>query len=106
MNTVSIKFRNNSINVSVDNVEKAKGLAERFNKRVDQIAANSNNASDSKLAFLAGLMLEDEIDSLKTELRKYEDNQNSHQEATIQLLSDTLNQVAAYLENLAKVIDK
>lgn len=106
MKVIDLKFRNTTFSVNASNVERVKKLAERFNKRIDKIVDNSNNVSESKLAFITALMVEDELDTLKEEFEKKEKNQNSQQDVTAQLLGETLNQVAAYLENLAQAIEK
>jgi cell division protein ZapA (FtsZ GTPase activity inhibitor) len=104
MSISSFKFRNTYINLDVDNAERVGKLSEKFNQRVEAIAVN-NSATDLKLAYVAALMIEDELDKLQGEFVKKQNTKSSN-EAAVGIISDTLNQVAQYIEQLAERIEK
>lgn len=107
MPLVNVRFRNSNISLVSDDEERLCKLAERFNQRVDMLASNANNVTDQKLAFMAGLILEDEIEAMQTQLLKREslvvkkeDNVNT------ELLCDMMDQISSYLEQLAVKLEK
>jgi cell division protein ZapA (FtsZ GTPase activity inhibitor) len=70
MGLINLKYRNTSVSLVAEDELRTCELARRFNARIDSLAANNNsNVGDAKLAFIIGLMLEDEIDKLNTRYR-------------------------------------
>lgn len=104
MTTVSIKFRHNQFNLISDNPSRLTSVADRVNQRIDEISKASANATDSKLAFMAALMLEDELDTLQDNIAKSVTNSDSAR--TEKLLTETLVQVADYINHLADKFEK
>jgi cell division protein ZapA (FtsZ GTPase activity inhibitor) len=99
MSTISIKFRQNQFQLVTDNPERVSSVAERVNQRIDNISKASSNATDTKLAFMAALMLEDELDTLQDNLAKSVTSPSTNHAE--KLLTETLVQVADYINQLA-----
>lgn len=103
MSLVNVKFRNTTVTVDVDDAERITKLAERFNARGKSVA-NHNHATDLKMAVITGLLLEDEIDQLQTSLMNKPDSKAASQ-AALGVLSDTIEQVATYIEQLTDRVE-
>jgi len=106
MAVVRTQFRNTKIELECDNPERLKTLAARFEKRMNDLCAAFNNASDLKLALMAGIILEDQIEGL---LKKVENDQSEQSDELLSLKKsyhDSFNQVADYLEKLAQVVEE
>jgi cell division protein ZapA (FtsZ GTPase activity inhibitor) len=106
MTLVNIKYRENVYTLASDNPDKLQNLANKFNKRVEEIAANSNNATDIKLAVTTALILEDEIESLKAELTEAKNKDQEVDDIIEETLADTVDQLANYIEKLAHKLEK
>lgn len=104
MGLVDIKFRNTTYTLTSNDEAKVTVLAEKFSARVDSIAANLNNATDNKLALIAGLMLEDELEKLQGELA--EGDRGMSEEEAAAAMGGTLDQISQYIEDLANRIEK
>lgn len=105
MSVVNLKFRNNTIQLASDEPEKLERLAEKLNVRIEEIQSQGQNVTDAKLAYIAALILESEVESLNEQLSP-ETAQNKSNEATDKLLSKTINQVADYINHLADKFEK
>jgi cell division protein ZapA (FtsZ GTPase activity inhibitor) len=104
MPLVNLKFRSTNLAITADDADKVLGLAERFNTRMDGIATNTNNnATDQKLALMAALILEDELDQVKAELAKKGTNPP---EENLDMITQTLDQVSEYVEQLAQKLER
>ncbi len=105
MTLVNLKFRNTSISLDCDDVEKIELLAARYNQRLEDLSANFFNTSDLKLALIAGLMIEEQIDILD---KTAESENNTKEEATAvkKAFNDTIYQISDYIDHLANRIEK
>ena len=104
MKLVDIKFRNHTIALNCEDEGKLKSLSERLNQRLEGATA-FKNASDIKFLYINALMMEEEILSLKAELEEYKSKYQAELDNSNQVLSDTLNYVAEYIENIAKRLE-
>jgi len=104
MGLVNIKFRDTTYTLTCNDEKQVLKLAERFSSRVDGIAAELNNATDNKLALIAGLMLEDELERIQQDTAK-KPKGVSESEAS-EVLCDTLDQLTQYIDNLADRVEK
>lgn len=105
MSVVNLKFRNNTIQLASDEPEKLEKLAEKLNVRIEEIQAQGQNVTDTKLAYIAALILESEVESLQERLSP-EINSSKSNEVTDKLLSKTINQVADYINHLSDKFEK
>ncbi|AIF80890.1 hypothetical protein I862_01635 [endosymbiont of Acanthamoeba sp. UWC8] len=101
MGIVNLKFRNHNIQFECDNEERVITLSERLKKKIENFS-NIKGATDTKLMFLVALMLEDEVDNLSKELEQTKVQLDEESESNNDVLCDTLNYVAEYLENIAE----
>lgn len=101
MSSVTIKFRQNQFQLISDNPSRLHSVAERVNQRVDSISKISSNATDTKLAFMAALMVEDELDTLQDNLARTVTSPNSDK-----LVTETIIKVTDYINQLADKIEK
>lgn len=107
MPLVTLKFRNTNLALTTDDEARVTGLADRFNQRMDSLATTANNnATDQKIALMAALILEDELDQLKSELAKQNESNQPSQKDDPAILCDTLNHISTYLELLAQKIER
>ncbi len=98
MALVSVKYRSNVYQLISDDAEKICSLAEKVNVKAEEIASQSKNATDAKIAFMVSLMLQDQIDSqLKPSVQTHD---------TEKVLADTLTYVANYINHLADKIER
>lgn len=97
MALINVKYRSNVFQLVSDDAEKICALAEKVNLRAEEIAKESKNATDSKIAFMVALMLQDQIDNTVT-------TTSSHD--TEKVLADTLTYVANYINHLADKFEK
>ncbi len=97
MALVSVKYRSNVYQLVSDDAEKICTLAEKVNSKAEEIAKQSKNATDSKVAFMLALMLQDELDNVVA---------NAQPNDTEKLLADTLSYVANYINHLADKFEK
>lgn len=105
MGLVELKYRNTRINIVVDDESRVSAMAERFNNRIESLAnTNHPGLNDARMAFLAGIMLEDEIDKLQAQLDEALLAASSEHKAT-DVVREALDQVSSYLENLAQRIE-
>ncbi len=105
MGIVNLKFRSHNIQIECDDAEKVTKLSDRLIERIENFS-HLKAATDTKLVFLVALMLEDEIENLAKELQKCKAELDDEFETNNQILCDTLNYVAEYLENIADRIEK
>lgn len=105
MGIVNLKFRNHTIQVECNNEERVRSLSDKLKAKVEGMN-HLRGATDTKLIYLVALMLEDEIDSLKKDLAETKSQLEDEFEHNNQILSDTLNYVAEYLENIADKYEK
>lgn len=106
MATVNLKFRNTDLVLDCDNMERIETLSMRYNNRLSGLAAKFHNASDLKLALIAGLMIEDQLDSL---LKKVESEADSKKDENIEIkktFNETISQIADYVDHLASRVEK
>ena len=101
MGIVNLKFRNHNIQFECDNEERVTTLSERLKEKIESFS-NIKGATDTKLMFLVALMLEDEVDNLSKELEQTKVQLDEESESNNDVLCDTLNYVAEYLENIAE----
>lgn len=104
MKLVDIKFRNHSITLNCEDEVKLRALSEGLNQRLEGATA-FKDASDVKFLYINALMMEDEIVSLRAELEEYKVKYQAGLDNSNQVLSDTLNYVAEYIENIAKRLE-
>lgn len=106
MATIDIKFRNTQMSLESNNVERLAMLVEKLNKRAEVIAEGPGNFTDTKLAIISALMLEDQVDTLTNKLSSDTSNSNDQVEQTKTAFTDTVNYLADYIEDLADRIEK
>jgi cell division protein ZapA (FtsZ GTPase activity inhibitor) len=98
MALVNVKFRGNVYQLVSDDAEKICSLAEKVNTKAEDLAKQSKNATDSKIAFMLSLMLQDQIDNTAKPAAPTHD--------TEKVLADTLTYVANYINHLADKFEK
>jgi cell division protein ZapA (FtsZ GTPase activity inhibitor) len=98
MALVEVKFRNNIYKLDTDNPERICELSLSVNKMVEELSKSSHGATDTKMAFMAALMLQDKL------LSKTEDSTSA--EKLEDLLADTIINVASYVNHLADKYEK
>ena len=104
MPVVNVKFRNTTFALTADDKDKVLNLANQFNQRMDQLAANTNyNATDQKLALMAALIVEDELAQLKLELAN---QHTTSPKENLDMVVQTLDQVSNYIEQLAEKLER
>lgn len=104
MGLINIKFRDTTYTLTSNDEEKVLKLAERFSCRVEDIAANLSNATDSKLTLIAALMLEDELERVQANLAKKPKGYSEAEAAEV--MCETLDQLTFYIDNLADRIER
>lgn len=104
MGLINIKFRDTTYTLTCNDEKQVLKLAERFSSRVDGISADLNNATDNKLALIAGLMLEDELERVKQDIAKKPKGISEVEAA--EAMCDTLDQLTLYIDNLADRVEK
>lgn len=124
MATVNFTLRNKNYHIACDDGEQEKilELVDRLNVRVDSMSKTCGSASDNVVLALSSLMMEDEIDSLRKKVVELSSALNKdgskqeeinkadyisnveHDEIINNTLSDALEPISIYLENLAKKI--
>lgn len=105
MTLVNLKFRNTNISLDCDDVEQIKVLAARYNERLEELSANFCNTSDLKLALIAGLMVEEQIDTLAKTVES-DSNTKGETIAVKKAFNDTISQISDYIDHLASRIEK
>lgn len=103
MPLVDVKFRNITLALTTDDPAKVLNLATQFNQRMEQLAANTNNATDQKLALMAALILEDELAQLKLEFAK---KGAGSPEDDLNMVAQTLDEISVYVEQLAEKLEQ
>ncbi len=98
MALVNVKYRSNVYQLISDDPEKICGLAEKVNQKAEEIAKTSKNATDSKVAFMLSLMLQDQLDNQAKPTESGVDTEKA--------LADTLTYVANYINHLADKFEK
>jgi cell division protein ZapA (FtsZ GTPase activity inhibitor) len=105
MGLVNLKFRSHNVQLECDNEERAVELSKKLNERIERFSG-SKNANDTKLVYLTALLLQDEMETIAQELNSAEAKLEHEFESNNNILSDTLNYIAEYLENLAERLKK
>lgn len=124
MATVNFTLRNKNYHIACDEGEQKRilELVDKLNVRVDSMSKTCISASDNVVLALTALMMEDEIDSLRNKIEEQSalaNNDSSildkkissdyiskkeHNEIVNNTLSDALEPISIYLENLANKI--
>jgi cell division protein ZapA (FtsZ GTPase activity inhibitor) len=105
MTIVNLKLRNTNISLDCDDVERLNTLANRYNERLEELSSTFYNSSDLKLALIAGLMLEDQIDALSKKIENETDNKEGAT-STKKTFNDDLDRLSDYIDDLASRIEK
>lgn len=106
MTIVTLKFRNTSISLDCDDPDRIALLAEQYNNRLKDLSAKFHSASDLKLSLIAGLMLEDQLDTLVKRAESESDSANNETTALRKTFNDTVSQIADYIDHLANRVEK
>lgn len=104
MKNLNVKFRDNYYTIACNDEARVSKLAEKFNSRAENLALNLSSITDSKLAIITGLMLEDEIERANEEKASIPRSITEAQAASN--MSKTLNQISDYIEELASRLEK
>lgn len=99
MPLIDLKFRNSTLQFISDDEDKLKSLAELINSKASKFDKKDSNVSDLKLCYTLCLKLEDELEILNSQLKDIRANGNK--EAVESAVSNSINQVADYINGLA-----
>jgi len=97
MTVIDVKFRNNTYQLATNDPEKICTLAEKINSQVEEIASVSKNATDSKMAFMVALKLQDQLESALA---------GDSNQKTQEMLAETIDYVTNYVNHLADKVEK
>jgi cell division protein ZapA (FtsZ GTPase activity inhibitor) len=106
MTVINIKFRNTNLSLNSDDEDRLRKLVTSLNKRADETANNFPNISDTKLAIISAIMLEDRLDTLNEKFNKQYDSQEEEGKQAGHEFIDTVSYLADYIEHLADQIEK
>jgi cell division protein ZapA len=103
MPVVNIKIRDSLYPIACDagQEEKLQQIAARLDTRVSALATNLGKANDMQLLIMTALMMEDQVSELKKGM--YEQHEATNSDNAI---SETIEAIADYIENLAKSLEK
>ncbi|MCE2991931.1 MAG: cell division protein ZapA [Candidatus Jidaibacter sp.] len=106
MTLVNLKLRNTNLSLDCDDKDRIDSLAAKYNHRLEELAAKFPGASDLKLALIAGLMVEDQVEALIRKIESDVESQKGEVGAAKKNLTDTISQIADYIEHLASRVEK
>lgn len=105
MSVVNLKFRNNTVQLVSDEPERLLKLSEKLNGRIEELQAQNQSITDTKLAYMVALILESELESAIDKLEAASSPQKDTK-AMDAILSKTINQVAEYIDHLSDKFEK
>lgn len=103
---VDIKIRNTDLRLESDDPEKLITLAAKLNRRLNDLANSCGAASDLKLALIANLMMEDQIETLGAKLQEQASVKTSVTDDTKKMFNEAIGQIAEYIDHLATRVEK
>ena len=101
---IEIKFGKSVVEVVCDDEEKIRSLAGKINKSMDELRQSNQKISDAKLAFLTALMLQDEIEQVRSQLATAQNVKEGM--VSRETFIKTLNSISEYIENVATKLEK
>lgn len=103
MSVVNLTIRNTVYQIACDNGQEAhlEKMSERLNKRLNSLSSLLKKGSDNLLLVMVALMMEDEIEELKKSL-----SSSPSSEATDTAVAKAIDNIAAYVETIAKNLEK
>ena len=109
MAVVTIEIGNRNYTLSCADGEEAniRDLAQEVDKRVHEIAtAVGTNSSESVILAMASLMMQDEINELKSGGAKLSSGDTSGNVDNDNAVSEAIEAISEYVENIAERIEK
>ncbi|MHC0449511.1 MULTISPECIES: cell division protein ZapA [unclassified Candidatus Lariskella] len=93
MSKVTVQFGSGVLDVHCEDPNRVKYLANKINERIAALKSDIKNVNDSRALFLAALIMQDEIETLKSG------------EENAQSLMSEKGDLASYNEHLLEIID-
>lgn len=106
MSLVNVKFRNTAVAIESDNPQKALEIAAKLNRRAESLINHAQNITDTKLAIVTALMLEDQVDNLVKKVSNDSSTKSTEIDKYKASFAESLSQIADYLNSLCDSIDK
>lgn len=106
MSQIEVKIRGVTLFLEAEDKNKILDLAAKYNARLEEFAKLNKNCSDLKLSLIAGLIMEDTIESLNQKVQKDSNNNTQDIESLKVSYNDAISQIADYIDTLAYAVEK
>lgn len=106
MSQIEVKIRGVTLFLESEDKDKILDLAAKYNARLDELAKLNKNCGDLKLSLIAGLIMEDAIESLNKTVQKASNTSTQDIETLKVSYNDAISQIADYIDTLAYAVEK
>ncbi|MCE2993919.1 MAG: hypothetical protein ACK5AV_05355 [Alphaproteobacteria bacterium] len=106
MSQIEITVRGLALSLEAEDEGKILDLAAKYNSRLDELAKLNKNCGDLKLSMIAGLIMEDTIDSLNQKVQNASNNNTQDIETVKVSYNEAISQIADYIDTLAYAVEK
>ena len=93
MKTIDVQFGQTNIKINCEDEKKVHSLVESVNKLIEKLRSENKQVIDSKILFLATIVLQAEIEELKQSLNTIENKHRKEVDLVYKQVSQTIKYI-------------